>query len=169
MTVLDVIEAVDCRLHNEVCEEAKIKWISDLDQKIQKDVIDTHEDNSGYRLTSEEPADWSTKYVNYYTVSDGFYSRITDENAPAWIENTYYEYVHQFPYTLDSEVIIADGYEEIYILYLLRQITLLNGDIEHSNNYLSEYNNLIYEWKKFYNREHLPKPVGKIRNYRYEG
>lgn len=123
MTVLDVIEAVDCRLHNEVDETIKIKWISDLDRKIQKDVIDTHK--------------------------DGF--------------------VHDFPYTLDSDVIIADGYEEIYILYLLRQITLLNGDIEHSNNYLSEYNNLIYEWKKFYNREHLPIPVGKIRNYRYEG
>ena len=123
MTVLEVIEAVDCRLHNEVDETIKIKWISDLDRQIQKDIIDKHE--------------------------DGF--------------------THDFPYTLDSEVIIADGYEEIYILYLLRQITLLNGDIEHSNNYLSEYNNLIYEWKKFYNWEHLPKPVGKIRNYRYEG
>lgn len=123
MTVLDVIEAVDCRLHNEVCEEAKIKWISDLDRKIQRDIIDTHEDG----------------------------------------EN------HTFPYDLNSEVIIEEAYNEIYILYLLRQITLLNGEIEHSNNYLSEYNNLIYEWKKFYNREHLPLPVGKIRNYRYEG
>lgn len=123
MTVLDVIEAVDCRLHNEVCEEVKIKWISDLDRKIQKDVIDTHEDGES----------------------------------------------HQFPYTLNSEVIIEEAYNEIYILYLLRQITLLNGDIEHSNNFLSEYNDLVYEWKKHYNRQHLPKPVGKIRNYKYEG
>jgi len=44
-----------------------------------------------YALTEAQPADWATKYEDYYTVSDGVYSNVTGEAAPTWAENTYYK------------------------------------------------------------------------------
>jgi hypothetical protein len=44
-----------------------------------------------YVLTAEQPADWTTKYKEYFTVSDGVYSSVTGETAPTWAEDTYYK------------------------------------------------------------------------------
>ncbi|HWQ76561.1 MAG TPA: hypothetical protein VN441_14710 [Syntrophomonas sp.] len=44
-----------------------------------------------YTLTTAQPADWATKYKDYYTVSNGVYSNATGESAPTWAENTYYK------------------------------------------------------------------------------
>ena len=44
-----------------------------------------------YTVTATEPADWATKYKDYYTVSDGVYSNVTGETAPTWAAATYYK------------------------------------------------------------------------------
>lgn len=44
-----------------------------------------------YTVTASAPADWSTKYKDYYTVSDGVYSKVIDDAAPQWAEDTYYK------------------------------------------------------------------------------
>ena len=44
-----------------------------------------------YTVTAAEPADWATKYKDYYTVSDGVYSKVTGETAPTWQASTYYK------------------------------------------------------------------------------
>lgn len=44
-----------------------------------------------YTVTASAPADWATKYKDYYTVSDGVYSSVTGETAPTWAEDTYYK------------------------------------------------------------------------------
>lgn len=44
-----------------------------------------------YALTEAQPADWATKYKEYFTVSDGVYSSVTGETAPAWAADTYYK------------------------------------------------------------------------------
>lgn len=43
-----------------------------------------------YTLQSEEPADWSTDYTNYYTKSGSTYTAVTGATAPVWTYNTYY-------------------------------------------------------------------------------
>ncbi|MGN1419218.1 MAG: hypothetical protein ACI4W6_07800 [Acutalibacteraceae bacterium] len=43
MTIREAIDIFDSRFQNEVCEEAKINWLSILDSDIKKNVIDTHE------------------------------------------------------------------------------------------------------------------------------
>lgn len=44
-----------------------------------------------YTVTASAPADWATKYKDYYTVSDGVYSKVIDDAAPQWAEDTYYK------------------------------------------------------------------------------
>ncbi|WP_461368080.1 hypothetical protein [Candidatus Darwinibacter acetoxidans] len=44
-----------------------------------------------YTVTESAPADWATEYKDYYTVSDGVYSKVTGETAPQWVADTYYK------------------------------------------------------------------------------
>ena len=48
----------------------------------------------GYYLLTEEPADWTTKYTEYFTRSGSAgsytYSAVTGASAPTWEDNTYY-------------------------------------------------------------------------------
>ena len=48
--------------------------------------------DDNYVLTTEEPVDWSTNYTEYYTKTDGEYTKVDDESAPTWVSNKYYEY-----------------------------------------------------------------------------
>ena len=44
-----------------------------------------------YTLLTAEPADWTTNYSNYYTRSNGVYTKVSGESAPTFATNTYYE------------------------------------------------------------------------------
>lgn len=44
-----------------------------------------------YVLTKSQPADWSTNYTDYYTESQGTYTKVpSGASAPTWAANTYY-------------------------------------------------------------------------------
>lgn len=43
-----------------------------------------------YELLTEEPADWSTNYKNYFTKSGTTYSAVADSSAPSWEAKKYY-------------------------------------------------------------------------------
>lgn len=43
MKVWQIIESFDRQLENEIPEEEKIKWLLQLDESFQKELIDTHE------------------------------------------------------------------------------------------------------------------------------
>ena len=44
-----------------------------------------------YTLLTAEPDDWATAYTNYYTKSNGVYSKVpSGESAPTFAANTYY-------------------------------------------------------------------------------
>lgn len=42
-------------------------------------------------LTTSEPADWSTNWADYYTVSGGEYTPVSGDVAPTWVADTYYK------------------------------------------------------------------------------
>ena len=46
-----------------------------------------------YTALSEQPADWSTNYKQYYTKTGNDYVAVTDESAPSWSADTYYSSV----------------------------------------------------------------------------
>lgn len=43
-----------------------------------------------YTALSEQPADWSTNYKQYYTKTGNDYVAVTGESAPSWSADTYY-------------------------------------------------------------------------------
>lgn len=54
-----------------------------------------HQPIEVYAVTASAPADWATKYKDYYTVSGGVYSNVTGAEAPQWAASTYYEKTSQ--------------------------------------------------------------------------
>ena len=42
-------------------------------------------------VLSEQPANWSTNYTDYYTKSGNTYTKVTGDSAPSFSDGTYYE------------------------------------------------------------------------------
>ena len=42
-------------------------------------------------VLSEQPANWSTNYTDYYTKSGNSYTKVTGDSAPSFSDGTYYE------------------------------------------------------------------------------
>lgn len=53
MKVWQIIETFDRRLENEIPEEDKVRWLFQLDESFQKELIDTHEG-----AEKAEKSDW---------------------------------------------------------------------------------------------------------------
>ena len=61
-------------------------------------------DNAIYILTTEEPADWSTNYTDYFTKSGNTYVPVpSGASAPTWVGNTYYQRTETTGYDVDIE------------------------------------------------------------------
>ena len=54
----------------------------------------------------------------------------------------------------DTELLVGVPYHELYIFYLASQIALYNGDTRKYNTYLSSYNELLLQFRNYYNRMH---------------
>lgn len=44
-----------------------------------------------YQELEQQPADWATKYRNYYKKEGNVYTKVTGNSAPDWAPNTYYQ------------------------------------------------------------------------------
>lgn len=59
-------------------------------QRAERKLLITVAEWNEYTLTTAEPANWSTKYDEYYTKSGSNYIPVTGSSAPTWAANTYY-------------------------------------------------------------------------------
>jgi hypothetical protein len=59
----------------------------------------------------------------------------------------------------DTELIVSAPHDELYIHYLAMKIDFANNEYRKYNNSASMYNESLLEFKKWYNREHMPKCV----------
>jgi hypothetical protein len=59
----------------------------------------------------------------------------------------------------DTLLIVPAPYDELYIQYLAMKIDFANNEYRKYNNSASMYNQSLLEFKKWYNREHMPKSV----------
>jgi hypothetical protein len=64
---------------------------------------------------------------------------------------------------INTELLIPSPYDEIYINYMAMKIDFANGEYRKYNNSAMVYNNSLNEYKKWYNREHMPKSVSKMK------
>jgi hypothetical protein len=56
-----------------------------------------------------------------------------------------------------TELLVAEPYDEMYLRWLEAQIDYANGEYERYNNSVDLFNTAYEEYKKYYNRTHMPK------------
>ena len=61
---------------------------------------------------------------------------------------------------LTTELLIPAPYDEAYIHYLEMKIDYANGEYGKYNNSMSMFDADLSAFKKYYNREHLPRHKG---------
>lgn len=67
------------------------------------------------------------------------------------------EYPRFFPEEGDEpELLVPAPYDGLYDLYLWSKIDFVNREMENYNNSAAAYNAALDEWKKAYNRTHIP-------------
>lgn len=70
MTIIEALNAIDDIYPNTCTQEEKIAWLSTLDEKVKKNVIDTHEDGESVsfeRYTTKTPLDTELLIPSPYT------------------------------------------------------------------------------------------------------
>ena len=69
------------------------------------------------------------------------------------------EYLDTFDY--DTELILKEPYDDLYIYFLDQRIGLNNGDTKRYNIASRLFDNAFLTFQQKYNREHLPKQTNK--------
>jgi hypothetical protein len=64
---------------------------------------------------------------------------------------------------LETELLVAGPYNEVYIMWLEAQIDYANQEYDKYNNSMMMYNNSYNAFWRYYNRTHLP--ISKERKY----
>lgn len=67
---------------------------------------------------------------------------------------------HTAPY--ETKLLVPSPYDEIYIHYLTMKIDFASGDYRKYNNSALAYNTALGDFRRWYNRDHIPKKVAKL-------
>lgn len=70
------------------------------------------------------------------------------------------EYLDTF--NMDSELILEEPYNDIYVWYLDQRIAFNNNDTKRYNASARMFDNAFLAFKQKYNREHFPKQTRKM-------
>ena len=70
------------------------------------------------------------------------------------------EYLDTFDY--DSELILQEPYDDLYMHYLDQRIAFNNNDTKRYNASSRLFDNALLEYKQKYNREHYPTQTRKM-------
>lgn len=62
-----------------------------------------------------------------------------------------------------TELLVSAPHDEMYLMWLESKIDYYNGEYARYNNSAEAFNTVFEDFKKFYNRTHMPK--GKQLNY----
>ena len=64
--------------------------------------------------------------------------------------------------SLKTELLVCSPYDDIYENFLIAQVYLMLGENSKYNNYISIYNTILDEYKKYYTRTHKHKKNTQI-------
>ena len=135
-------EAIEktCRLHpNTMDAEDMCTWLSDLDQTIYSEIIQTKVDEPmEVVIDPDNPPEDPTKV------------------KPTPVPFKPYEYDTDS----EKELIVKAPYEELYIAYLSAKCDFYEGDTASYQNNMIMFDSLYKEYAAAYTRAHMPKQKG---------
>lgn len=134
MKIEEALALVDNLKPNQYDDQVKIKWLSDLDGKVFKEVIKTHE----------------LPFVEVEKISE-----ITGESYTVLeqIEPVYAGYTE---YDMGKELLVNEPYSDIYTYYIFAMIDFHNQEMDRYTNSMLMFNAKYDEFAAYYNRTYRP-------------
>ena len=127
MTINELLTEVDELKPNQYEDALKIGWISNLDHRIVKEVI----------LTHELPAMVETDEDGNEVIKEFSFNGYTEDD-------------------MGTELIVREPYSELYKFYLFAMIDFYNGETDRYTNSMIMFNNAFSSFANDYNRTHMP-------------
>ena len=161
MTIREAIDRVDLLKPNKQPGEFKVKWLSELDGLIWKEIMLKH-----YRPGMPVPPNphWpgpfdgdppQSRYPDVPVIGENEDEEQTDPRVfPGYDEGT----------DQGTELLVPFPYDEIYTWWLMSKVDIQNQEIDKYNNDRTLFNNAYDTFSDYWTREHMPlQPVKEIR------
>lgn len=157
MTVAEIIAQYDEERPNDVSVEMKIRWLRKLERMIYSEVILTHDDRySGHpdhRLYVY--TDGEDQYISNPKGRETVYAK--DEALHFNAKRRPYTGIKEDEFGLDTELIVPEPYDDLYIHYLDRKTAMLTSDTRKYTAAVTAYNNALITYQQYMNRMYRPR------------
>ena len=137
MKIKQVIGNVNRIYPNDIDNEMKIMWLARLDAQVKSEVIDTHE-----RKEEED--------------KEPMFSTPTEDEEPEEKPLTIDDEGYFDNYGMETVLLIADVYADVYEYYLKMRIAGEYGEQDRYNLYQNQFDNSYIAYQGYYNRYNLP-------------
>lgn len=169
-SINEVLERTNRVRPDAVDDETKAAWLIELDGQLFREVILRHRVHPGPCKTG--PAGVCPVCGGWGLDEDGEPNEPVEGEKPTpprWscvLDFSYCEecgwtelpkYPKRFPEDGDApELLVPAPYDGLYDLYIWSKVDFTNREMENYNNSAAAYNAALDEWKKAYNRAHMP-------------
>lgn len=157
MTIQEAIERVDAMKPNKQAQELKVRWLSELDGLIWRELEKTHGKKTA---PPTPPIIEDGEYAGYY---DPFWYLRQSQQSEQQAEEEFTGYDH----ITDWETVLKAPfpYDEIYTYWLMVKIDHQNQEWDKYENDRQMFNAAWTNLATWWTREHMPKE-DRFRHFR---
>lgn len=174
-TINEVLERTNRVRPDAIDDETKAAWLIELDGQLFREVILRHRVHPG--PCKKGPVEVCPVCGGWGVDEYGKPNEPVEGETPTppcwscWLDFSFCEecgwtelpkYPKTFPEEGDApELLVPEPYDGLYDLYIWSKTDFVNREMDNYNNSAAAYNAALDEWKKAYNRTHMP--VGPMR------
>ena len=180
MKIIDAINQVDRLKPNMYGMQIKIQWLSRLDKRIFEEIFLTHvlsdeekdpflqedgtDDSSSGDSTDDGSSDGSSddSTDDTGTVAGNGWQRLELYGRPPEFEEEKLVFKGYTEDDTETELLVAEPYDEMYVHWLAAQIDWYNREYEGYNNENAMFEAEYSVFRNAFNRTHMPKTARKI-------
>lgn len=147
MTVAQLIQKYNTERQNSLSDKTKMQWLRRCERMVINDVIMTHE-LPGVNLEDAENIEHPiVGFTPTYAYAEG---NVLNFNDSGVIDN-------DDEFGMETELIIQEPYDDVYMYYIDQRIAYNNNDIRRYNTASQCFNNAYITFQQWYNRTHKAK------------
>lgn len=144
MTVAGIIEQYNTERPNTIADELKVGWLKKCEQMLINEVFITHE----HDLESEEKMELVVNGSTLVIKPSGSFESHIDG------------------FDMDTELLVSEPYDDLYIHYLDQRAAYNNNDMKRYNTASAMFNNAMLTFQQYFNRTYktIKKPSRLLRH-----
>lgn len=130
MTVAGIIEQYNSEFNNQIDDSVKLGWLKKLEQMIINEVINSHAHDLADNNSLNLKVSGSTLHITK--------AGSLKDHIDSW--------------DMDTELLVPEPYDDLYIYFLDQRIALRTNDKSKFNAATTMYNNALLQYQQYFNR-----------------